>query len=178
MLLEPCRSMEAILGANYDRHVRIMLIISRCECVTAGFNRCYHLYIALRAIGGFFDNVTARPPSGLTSGIVVSGFGDRDMFPAMVVLHVEGIIQDRLKLRPDHQEISLDHNNVSVVMPFAQIDMVYQFMEGIAPDYLPFLHRSMVSHLTAYSSDLLELIKNETGIYTDDLGQKLMGYYP
>ena len=135
-------------------------------------------YIAIRAICGLFDDITGRPPSGLTSGIVVSGFGDRDMFPAMVVLHVEGVIQDILKLNPEKQEISLDHNNSSVIMPFAQIDMVYQFMEGIAPDYLPFLHRSMVSHLTAYSNDLLELLKKEIGVDTENLGNKLREYYP
>ena len=104
-------------------------------------------YIAVKVIGGFFDDVTRYPPSGLTSGVVVSGFGDRDIFPAISEVRVEGMVQDRLKVRPEKREVVISPDNPSTIVPFAQIDMVYQFMEGIASDYLSYLHRSVVSHL-------------------------------
>ena len=115
-------------------------------------------YIAVKVIGGFFDDVTRYPPSGLTSGVVVSGFGDRDIFPAISEVRVEGMIQDRLKVRPRKREV-LSPDNRSMIVPFAQIDMVYQFMEGIASDYLPYLHRSVVSHLGRYTNGLVGYIR-------------------
>ena len=120
-------------------------------------------YIAIKAIGGFFDDVTRDPPSIRTSGVVVSGFGDLDIFPAMSLMRIEGMVQDRLKM--DLQgRVMLSASNRSTIVPFAQIDMVRQFMEGIAPNYLPYLHRSMVSHLKKYTDDLLDILDKYSDI--------------
>ena len=167
------RTLNATLG-KYLRNSRASIF---GRALRPGLPRKLN-HIALKAIGGFFDNITGDPSSGQTSGIVVSGFGDRDMFPAMVVLRVEGVVQNILKLHHEKKEIVLDHTTSSVIVPFAQTDMVYQFMEGISPDYLPYLKRSMVSHLTEYSNDLLRILKDELGVDTGHLEEKLKGYYP
>ena len=133
-------------------------------------------YIALKAIGGFFDDVTRYSPSSLTSGVVVSGFGDRDIFPVMSLMRIEGMVQDRLKVH-FQEKVVLSAENPSTIVPFAQIDMVRQFMEGIAPDYLPYLHRSVISHLENYTDDLLDMLG-----YSDIDIEKFRGvldkYYP
>ena len=134
-------------------------------------------YIAVKAIGGFFDDVTRYPPSGLTSGVVVSGFGDRDIFPAISEVRVEGMIQDRLKVRPRKRKV-LSPDNRSMIVPFAQIDMVYQFMEGIAPDYLPYLHQWVVSHLGKYTDDLLDILGKYSDIDIEKLRGVLDQYHP
>lgn len=135
-------------------------------------------YIALKAIGGFFEDITALPSSRLTSGVVVSGFGDRDVFPALVSLRIEGIVQGQLKCYPVQTTEELGYNRKSAIYTFAQTDMVHQFMEGIASKYMPYLRESMVSHLRDYSNQLLEIIQKETGLDTSQLGKELMGYYP
>ena len=112
-------------------------------------------YIAVKVIGGFFDDVTRHSPSGLTSGVVVSGFGDRDIFPSMSLIRIEGMVQAILKVHIQ-EEVVLSADSPSTIVPFAQIDMVRQFMEGIAPNYLPYLHQSVISHLGRYTDVLLE----------------------
>ncbi len=134
-------------------------------------------YIAVKAICGFFDEVTRHPPSGFTSGVVVSGFGEQDFFPAISRAHVEGMVQNRLKIHPDKHEVTLNPDNQSAIVPFAQIDMVYQFMEGIAPGYLPYLHRSVVSHLEQYTDDLMRSLSKHSNIETEKLRDVLDQYH-
>ena len=91
----------------------------------------------------------------------MSGFGDRDIFPAISELLVEGMIQDRIKMDPEKREVVLSPDKRAMIVPFAQTDMVSQFMEGIAPNYLPYLHRSVVSHIGEYTNALLEILYEE-----------------
>ena len=133
-------------------------------------------YIAVKVIGGFFDDVARHSPSG-TSGVVVSGFGDRDIFPSMSLIRIEGMVQDRLKVHIQ-EEVVLSADSPSTIVPFAQIDMVRQFMEGIAPNYLPYLHQSVVSHLGRYTDALLEILNKYSNIDIEKLREALDQYYP
>ena len=133
-------------------------------------------YIAIKAIGGLFDEVVGYP-SGLTSGIVVSGFGDRDIFPAISEVRIEGMIQNRIKMYPDKREVVLDPDNRSMIAPFAQIDMVYQFMEGIAPNYLPYLHQSVASHIGGYTDALLDILDKCSDIDIEKI-RRVLDQYP
>ena len=134
-------------------------------------------YIAVKAIGGFFNDVTRYSPSRLTSGVVVSGFGDRDIFPAMSLMSIEGMVQGSLKVCLQ-KKVVLSADNRSTIVPFAQIDMVRQFMEGIAPDYLPYLHRSVVSHLKKYTDDLLDILDKYSDIDIEKFRRVLDPYHP
>ena len=134
-------------------------------------------YIAIKAIGGLFDKVVGHP-SGLASGIVVSGFGDRDIFPAISEVLVEGMIQNKIKMYPEKEEVVLDPDNRAMIVPFAQTDMVSQFMEGIAPNYLPYLHRSIVSHIGGYTNALLEILDECSDIDISRVRSVLDQYTP
>jgi len=68
------------------------------------------------------------------SGVVIAGFGDRDVFPSLAHYVCDGYIGDRIKfLRTDYEEIKMQ--NRSMVSAFAQGDIVERFMEGIDPRY-------------------------------------------
>ncbi len=68
------------------------------------------------------------------SGVVVAGFGEKDIFPSLHSFLIEGMANNYLKYREDkHIEITFD-NNASIV-PFAQSEMVATFMEGVEPGY-------------------------------------------
>jgi len=68
------------------------------------------------------------------SGVVVAGFGEKEFFPSIVHFTVDGLADDRLKL---HGKISstTNYNLPSLIVPFAQKEMVYRFMEGVDPIY-------------------------------------------
>ncbi len=134
-------------------------------------------YIAVKAICGYFDQVKGYPPSGLTSGVVVSGFGDQDIFPAISMFQIEGMVKDILKVH-SIKHVALSTDNPTWIVPFAQIDMVYQFMEGISRDYIPYLHQSVISHLRRYTDDLLDILDENLEIDTDKLHEVLAQYYP
>ncbi|HHY0843105.1 TPA: hypothetical protein ACVW7B_003081 [Bacillus cereus] len=66
------------------------------------------------------------------TGIVLSGFGTEEIFPAICAFTIDGFIGNKLKYEMDlSQKVGVDVE--SAVIPFAQLDMVYSFIEGIDP---------------------------------------------
>jgi len=78
--------------------------------------------------------VRKNRPSPTHTGLVVAGFGERELLPSMVCYEVDGIIGTRLK-HLKAGEIDVTRKNTGAIVPFAQTDMVHRFMEGIDPDY-------------------------------------------
>jgi len=68
------------------------------------------------------------------SGVVVTGFGTEQLFPALSHYIVDGIVAGRVRAwRVDGVCIGKDQS--AGIYPFAQEDMVATFMDGIHPDY-------------------------------------------
>ncbi len=70
---------------------------------------------------------------GWSSGLVIAGFGDDDMFPRLVEVEVSGVFEGALvhKVASRHE---VSATSGPVIRPFAQGEMVRSFMEGIEPD--------------------------------------------
>jgi hypothetical protein len=68
------------------------------------------------------------------SGIVITGFGEKDVFPSLQSFFLIGIVDSILQYK-EHVENSIGFNNMAAIIPFAQREMVYTFMEGVSPDY-------------------------------------------
>ena len=132
--------------------------------------------IAAKAVGAFVDDVTSQP-TGLATGIVVAGFGDDDLFPALSEVHVEGLVLRVLKRR-DARERVLGPDRRAWIVPFAQGDMIYQFMQGIAPEYLEYLETSLVAHLSDYTSRLLENLDRYLDSEKEGLSERLRNVHP
>jgi hypothetical protein len=67
------------------------------------------------------------------SGLVIAGYGEDDVYPSLRSFHIEGIVANRLIYAP-----TLTHDVVSdgaSIVPFAQIDVVHTFMEGVDERY-------------------------------------------
>ncbi|WP_427145105.1 hypothetical protein [Rhizobium pisi] len=73
-------------------------------------------------------------PSPAHSGLVVAGFGEKELLPSLICFDVDGIIGGRLK-HVVSGRIDVTRKNQGAIVPFAQTDMVHRFMEGIDPDY-------------------------------------------
>lgn len=86
------------------------------------------------------------------SGIVFAGFGEREVFPALVSFDVEGLFNDRLKYNM-RQNQEIDNDNVASIIPFAQSEMVGTFMEGVDP--------SLKSTVFGYMETILSEIPQE-----------------
>ena len=105
----------------------------------------------------------------MATGIAIAGFGEDDLFPSYALLHVEGLVAGVLKKRLEDRG-AIGQDNRAMIVSFAQDDMIYQFMQGIAPFYRNYLRNSMISHLSNYTRLLLENLEQ----YSDDERESLL----
>ena len=67
-------------------------------------------------------------------GVVVVGFGEKQIFPALSHYLLDGVIANRVRVNPgNHVQIGTDQS--AGIYPFAQEDMVVTFMDGVHPGF-------------------------------------------
>ena len=97
-----------------------------------------------------------------SGGIVIAGFGKGDILPVVQSYTVESIVCNKLKC--DHQPgLSNDMNEsgVTMIIPFAQAEIVHRFIRGIDPDYKVEFTQFLRSLLaTEYPAKLLDQFKD------------------
>lgn len=95
------------------------------------------------------------------SGIVIAGFGAKELFPSCYSFDVAGIFENKTVRRQDNNQ-TICHENTAVIVPFAQSDDVTTFMEGIGPKLNLFLKDSFkqifCSELPSHISDEISKI--------------------
>jgi hypothetical protein len=85
------------------------------------------------------------------------------LFPSYSEIEVEGLVVSVLKKRFVRRGATGPDNRAEIV-PFAQGDMIYQFMQGIAPVYSHYLRVSVISHLRSYTRLLLKNLEQYSDI--------------
>lgn len=74
--------------------------------------------------------------SPLSSGIVIAGFGEEEMFPRLVSISTDGFVDGLHRIRRDqYVVIGPEIENRANIQAFAQHEMVMRFMEGVDPSY-------------------------------------------
>jgi hypothetical protein len=64
------------------------------------------------------------------TGLVFAGFGDKQQFPSLHNVTIDGVVGDRLRcLEGDYYVV--DRSNSGTVVPFAQPDVAHRFLNGI-----------------------------------------------
>ena len=111
--------------------------------------------------------------SNSVSGIVISGYGENEIYPSIISFEIEGIIDGRLKYRSiDKKSYKIKHGNDCIIIPFAQEEMVQTFMNGLHPsvgDMMSNFIQQIFNRLpevittdnTSISNSDLELIKQK-----------------
>lgn len=96
-----------------------------------------------------------------STGVIVAGFGDNDLFPTLVSLEVTGMVGNRLKYYC-HERVDIDRNGQRArVIPFAQREMVERFLYG--------LDGSIQDSITKFCREAVPQISSEV-IDTLDIG--------
>jgi len=91
------------------------------------------------------------------SGVVIGGFGEKEIFPSMKSFHFEGVILNRL-IYTDYISQKINYDKTAAIIPFAQNDMVYTFMEGINPTY----QEIEINYLKKIFRDYADIIVDNT----------------
>lgn len=119
-----------------------------------------------------FTKVPEKLESELTTGIVIAGFGEKDIFPALETLEIEQIAKNKLKYKRARFK-NLDYfKPTASIIPFAQKEMVQTFMEGIDPDLRVYaytylqkmfseLPEAIVDSIKKYNTAEKQLLKNK-----------------
>jgi len=100
-----------------------------------------------------------------SGGVVIAGFGKDDVFPVLYSYAVEDIIRGKLKSdRRENQSNDVNQSQTATIVPFAQGEIVYRFIQGMDPEYK--------RELTNFVSNLL------TVEYPAGVAEKLAGQIP
>ena len=83
--------------------------------------------------------------SGYT-GLAFSGYGDEEMYPTLVHIHLAGVIDCHPRMKRLQLE-SVSDNVASVIVPLAQTDVMQTFMFGISDKVLGSIHQKASSIL-------------------------------
>lgn len=97
-----------------------------------------------------------------TAGIVITGYGNEDIFPSLVERKIEGIVFDYLKYN-DGDVTKIDASRCTAsIKPFAQQEMIWSFVSGIEPGLNDAYLKIFKDVITTYMNG-----KNITTIDTD-----------
>ncbi|MGV3730976.1 MAG: hypothetical protein ACO1NN_09495 [Sphingopyxis sp.] len=131
----------------------------------------------------------AKTQSNLSSGIVISGFGDKEIFPSLVEFSTDGIINNTFRIS-SASPTSISYSTTSCIRSFAQHDMVQRFMMGADGNFLETITRTFqeliegVSHhnLIEYGKKSSQTQKNQDELtlqsheVTEAFSEKLLSY--
>lgn len=107
------------------------------------------------------------------AGIVITGFGEKDIFPSLVSFEIKGKIINKLIYKSDREAQITYRNNASIV-PFAQRQMVDLFMTGIDPSYARSFEGAFSELLEdTYPETIVEAITKLDAAEKKRLAQKL-----
>lgn len=98
------------------------------------------------------------------SGVVIAGFGENDLYPAITTYTVESPVLNELRyLRVPQKSDRIDADMVARVIAFAQEDVVAGFMEGIDRDFHIRIIIQLSEVLKAYSAEVVKTIPGLRG---------------
>lgn len=95
------------------------------------------------------------------SGIVVTGFGEKDNFPSIISYWIEGRFQNKLRYSEKLRE-QVTFENGAVIVPFAQHEMVDIFLSGMDPAFEEALLQSLSATFHTYPDAIIESIDKLT----------------
>jgi hypothetical protein len=107
-----------------------------------------------------------------SSGLVIAGYGERDYFPYVIEYRFQGMLFRKVKYQI--KDISkVDAFTTAYIIPFAQKEMVYQFIEGIDPGIDERYSDFIEMILTKFPSAIINKVPLATGTDKDKLIKKL-----
>jgi len=105
------------------------------------------------------------------SGVVVAGFGTKEIYPNLVEIAVQCVAANRLKY-VKRRSISIDSEYRAAIVPFAQSEMVHVFMEGIDENLLKDMKDISGDFLTGFVRSICDAVASKED-KSEHLQQKL-----
>ena len=118
--------------------------------------------------------VTGRE-SSLSSGVVFAGYGSAQLLPQIIELRFDGRFRGKARCwQIKDNDLNRDGASRALVIPFAQSDIAYLFVEGMLPNYLEVIEKSMEGFLNRATLDILSSYVTPPRLDALELVQKQM----
>ena len=96
------------------------------------------------------------------SGLVIAGFGEKEIFPKLRSYNLDGVINNQLRYQPQ-RTVDITFDMGAYIGPFGQSDMVHTFMDGVDPYYHRLTSRAMRLLLERYTNAVVEKLEKYGG---------------
>ncbi len=154
-LAEPSHAREKILSCRIDVDAIWSDIFGEYPITAELKERIYNICAEAAVIEYFFTQNN--------SGIVVAGFGEKELYPVQVSMEIEGYMFGFLKYK-NYSVTSIDVNNSAVITPFAQDEVIANFMQGVDPVLFSSIKEIFRSIGEEIYPDLIESILRDKGV--------------
>jgi len=121
------------------------------------------------AVDLFLKEVFPDQISNQISGVVIAGFGEKELFPSCQSYIIDGVADNVIKYKSEALIEITEKNNASL-RAFAHRRMVNTFMEGVDPWY----EAMMLSYLEKLFKEIPNIIVNNLGNLGKDEIEKLL----
>lgn len=92
------------------------------------------------------------------SGVVIAGFGEKDIFPSLVAFWIEGRLNKKLKYA-EKNNVRITFKNGAEIVPFAQHETVDIFLSGMDSAFEEALLKSISATLYEYPEAMIDSIE-------------------
>jgi len=110
-----------------------------------------------RLVELFYHHVKSRNFLDTWTGLVFSGFGEKQIYPSSVSIKVGEVIDNRMRFFQDLDE-NINDENTGSIMPFAQRDVIDTIISGINPDLDRIYLQSFESFLKKYNQIIHQIV--------------------
>jgi hypothetical protein len=105
---------------------------------------------------GLISLLLSRGRSNFSSGIVITGFGEDEVFPHLIHLRIDGSVCGKLKYRELRDDAIDPIKKRAWIYPFAQREMVARFMAGVDEAYLDWIDQTSRRVLGGFAEELVK----------------------
>ena len=113
-------------------------------------------YISL----SYFLKINPNLSPANDSGVVITGFGEDEIFPSYIAYKIWGKVHDTiLYSEHSHGGVNLQSQSAGII-PFAQDDMVKSFIEGIEPNFQNLIFSTLDELFKKYPEYIVEIMTN------------------
>ena len=116
-------------------------------------------------IQSYFKLMISKLFFGTFTGLVFTGYGKNELYPALVSVKVGMVVDNMFKydiVEADSVSIT-DEGIGAAISPFAQVDVVQTVVRGIRPDFMEIINKVVQDSYKAYSDRISTLLTKETG---------------
>ena len=108
------------------------------------------------------------------TGFVIAGFGEKEIYPSIISYKIEAVINNKAKyMYLDDISYSVGKDGDGAIIPFAQSDMAYAFMEGIDKRLEDFTFEYFDAMINKYSEMITDTVGTAKKLKKEEIIKEL-----